>query len=204
MAYIDVDQTDRYGRTKLHIEAERGNIHKVLTLLEQGADVDLGDDTERTALHYAVLSGHADIVTLLLEEQADANFADENGCTPLHLLRRNEAKILQILIKHGAKINAKNYYDQTLLHLTARKQNIDFIKSLLSLGANPNAQDSEGMTPLLIAAKYDNIQVVEFLLQATDKDGNPLVDQNYSTHNGRSLADFYQNPSKEQCTAFCT
>jgi ankyrin repeat protein len=83
----NVNKTDRYGRTMLHIAAENGNKTKVMVLIEHGAEIDFGDDTDKTALHYAVLNGHTSIANILLEEGCDPNAKDENDRTPMLLVR---------------------------------------------------------------------------------------------------------------------
>jgi ankyrin repeat protein len=157
------DYVDRYGRTSLHIESERGNRNGVLRLLEQGYDIDLGDDTERTALHYAVLNGHHGVVDTLLKHGADVNIEDENGNIPLLLVRKNFEEVLPLLIHAGIDINSKNYEKQTLLHIAAAKRDVKFVRMLLLHGADKNLQDMGGLTPLHSAEKAKNSAVVELL-----------------------------------------
>jgi ankyrin repeat protein len=189
----DVNDTDRYGRTQLHIQAEKGSKAKVLSLIEEGAEIDLGDDTEKTALHYAVLNGHVAIVKILLDQGADSNAKDENGYSPLLLVRKNEQKIIPLLIEFGANLESQNMHGQTLLNIAAEKRDINFVKYLISLGADVNTKDSRGMTPLLSSAKAKNIAVIEFLLEHKTQEGTAIVDLACQTDDGKSFADFYEH-----------
>ena len=193
----DINDTDRYGRTWLHINAEKGNQAQVLKLLENGAELDMGDDTEKTALHYAVLNGHTNIVKILLEEGADSNLQDENGCSSLLLLRRNIEQILPLLLEFGANLEIADYEGRTLLNLAAQTKEKNFIKFLLDAGADINSQDAKGMTPLLSAAKAKNYEVVEFLLKQNNSKGSKLIDLLHKAIDGKSLSDFYQRDNTE-------
>ncbi len=191
MAWDDINDTDRYGRTQLHIAAEKGREAKVRQILDQDAEVDLGDDTERTALHYAVLNGHTAIVKILLENQADPNMQDENGMSPLLLLRHNAPEILSLLIKHGANVNITDFEGKTLFNIAVQNRDVDFLKMLISHGADPNKHDQHGLSPLLNSAKAQNSQVVEFLLQLKDANGGKLINHEHKDKGGKSLQDYY-------------
>jgi ankyrin repeat protein len=197
MEIRDINETDRYGRTQLHISAEKGSQAQVLRLLENGAELDMGDDTEKTALHYAVLNGHTNIVKILLEEGADSNLQDENGCSCLLLLRRNIEQILPLLLEFGANLEIADYEGRTLLNLAAQTKDKNFIKFLLDAGADVNCQDAKGMTPLLNAAKAKNYEVVEFLLKQNNSKGSNLIDLLHKAIDGKSLRDFYQNNNEK-------
>jgi cytohesin len=192
----DINEIDRYGRTQLHISAEKGNQAQVLRLIENGAELDMSDDTEKTALHYAVLNGHINIVKILLEEGADPNLQDENGCSCLLLLRRNVEQILPLLIEHQADLEIADFEGKTLLNLAAQTKDKNFIQFLLKAGADINTQDAKGMTPLLNSAKAKNYEVVEFLLKQKNLKGEPLVNLLHKAIDGKSLNDFYQNNNK--------
>ena len=197
MEIDNINETDRYGRTQLHISAEKGSQAQVLRLLENGAELDMGDDTEKTALHYAVLNGHVNIVKILLQEGADPNVQDENGCSCLLLLRKNVEKILPLLIEFGANLELANFEGQTLLNISAKNKDKAFIKFLLNSGADINTQDEKGMTPLLNSAKSKNYQVVELLLEQKSLQGESLIDLLHKSIDGKSLKDFYQINGQE-------
>jgi ankyrin repeat protein len=198
MELDDVNKTDRYGRTMLHIAAENGNKSKVMMLIEHGAEIDLGDDTDKTALHYAVLNGHTSIINILLEEGCDANARDENGCTPILLVRRNVEKIIPLLMNFDADIEAKNLEGKTLLNIAAEKRDKDFVTLLIRIGFDVNTQDASEMTPLLNAAKAKNYDVIDVLLNYKDNDENHLVNVNHTTSQGVKLTDFIDKQELEE------
>jgi len=63
--------------------AENGDLIKVQTLLENGANPNARDGYGWTPLHSAALNGHVEIVKILLERGADPRIADNRGHIPL-------------------------------------------------------------------------------------------------------------------------
>ena len=54
--------------------------------------------------------------------------------TPLHnAARRNASDTAQILLEHGAKINAKDEYGYTPLHQAIRQNDSDYSKTLIGI-----------------------------------------------------------------------
>ncbi|KAF5336989.1 hypothetical protein D9611_003112 [Ephemerocybe angulata] len=62
---LDINQTDEYGYTPLHLACDRGHLEVVKLLLEKGADKSLKDPDEFTPLELAEVAGRSDIVALL-------------------------------------------------------------------------------------------------------------------------------------------
>jgi ankyrin repeat protein len=87
----------------------------------------------------------------------------EDGQTPLHFACiSRDHKIIAILVKQKANVNAKNKLRRTPLHYVAQieedmfasdvvhsdePQNLKTVKILLENGANPNIKDKDGKFP---------------------------------------------------------
>ena len=71
---IDLDATDEWGNTALHVAARYGNSEMVDILLRNGADIDLMDGCGETALHIAARDGNQDTVVMLMKHGADLMF----------------------------------------------------------------------------------------------------------------------------------
>lgn len=90
----------------LHTHAKSGtlNLDNIGQLLIQDEvnDVDSYGDT---ALDLAIRNGHVGAVKLLLQNEADANRVSPDGKTPLYAatLAPNSGRIVELLLKHGAK-----------------------------------------------------------------------------------------------------
>lgn len=162
----------------------RGQIESVRSMIQHGADVNAVADIPAggampgsTMLHVALTNGHADIAELLIGSGADVNKPDHNRSAELPLQTlvgsgflsqpkdgpRLEAMI-DLLLTHGAQIDARNPEGGTALHEAARRGNLIAVASLLRAGAGPNVRDTGGFTPLHFAARMNFPAVVRYLL----------------------------------------
>jgi ankyrin repeat protein len=83
--------------------AENGDLIKLQTALEKGANPNTKDDDGWTPLHWAAYRGHVDVVRVLLERGADPNAKNNKGSTPLHWAAyRGHVEILELMLECGA------------------------------------------------------------------------------------------------------
>ena len=76
---------DLLNPKKFFKAAEKGNLKKLVSFLEEGIDINIKDkDDDATALHKASGQGHEQLVQLLIKKGADVNVRDDCKCTPLH------------------------------------------------------------------------------------------------------------------------
>ncbi len=78
-------------------------------------------------------------------------YVEEAPRTVRGLMLRGTTGILlaEILLQHGANVNAKNDYGKTPLHEAAEEGDIDTVELLLRYGADVNTRDNfVGSTPL--------------------------------------------------------
>jgi ankyrin repeat protein len=71
---VDMDATDEWGNTALHVAARCGNSEVVDILLRNGADINAMDGCGETALHIAARDGNQDTVVMLMKHGADLMF----------------------------------------------------------------------------------------------------------------------------------
>ncbi|XP_068036974.1 NF-kappa-B inhibitor zeta isoform X2 [Anomalospiza imberbis] len=152
-----VNTTDCWGRTPLHVCAEKGHA-QVLQAIQKGAmgsnqyvDLEATNYDGLTALHCAVLAHNA----VLHELQ---------NCQPPHspefqeLLLRNKSLVetIKILIQMGASVEAKDRKSgRSSLHLAAEEANLELIRLFLELPnylSFVNAKAYNGNTALHVAA----------------------------------------------------
>ena len=183
---IDVNATRNivldHARTLLHEVAAFGRYHRVVRLLEAGADVNFGDGSYYgTPLVYATENDdNASVIKLLIDSGASLKATDSDGNTALHnaALFKN-IKVVDMLLNAGADVMAKNNDGGTPLHKAAG-DGLDFlpahrwrefgdvkvIDTLVKAGADLMAKDNEGETPLHKAVKVGLVEVIDALLKA--------------------------------------
>ena len=92
-----------YWDNKLLEAAKNGDLIKVQTALEKGANPNTKDEYGWTPLHWAAFWGRVKIVKLLLECGADPKAKDNIGLTPLHIAaQEGRVKIVKLLLECGA------------------------------------------------------------------------------------------------------
>ncbi|MBE5393873.1 ankyrin repeat domain-containing protein [Brevibacillus borstelensis] len=119
-----------------------------------------------TALGLAAYLGHKDIVEYLLEKGADVNRASKNDMKvmPLHsAVATLQVDVAELLLKHGAEVNAIQQGGWTPLHEAALHGHEEMIKLLLEFGANKTIKKDNGEIPLDVALQRNHLHVVTLL-----------------------------------------
>jgi ankyrin repeat protein len=144
----------------------------VKLLNKRGADPNAQNNEGNTPLHLAMkhLSyvERRKVVPLLV---SDPNVQNKSGMTPLHLAASIcDPELIELLIKHGARVDAATEKGDTPLHMATCPQAVDI---LVRHGADPLAKNRDGYTPLHVAAAEDDYEVVKHLaaLVGTDVRG---------------------------------
>jgi ankyrin repeat protein len=157
----------------LHVAASNDNVEAAHILISHGAKIDMRDTVNNdTALIYGIRDGKFSVAELLLEAGADPNLTDRRGFAPVHIaVARNDAKLVQCLLDHGAAINVRTHSDgRTPLIIAAAAGFEQMVEMLLSRGADPSIVDGGGKSPLERAVECHRSGVAEIL----KKVGSPL------------------------------
>lgn len=90
---------------------------------------------------------------------------DPCGCTALHIAAHcGSTAMARLLLKHGAKVNALEAWDETPLHFAARSGSVEVCSILLEHGADIDAKNACGWTPLRAAGHAEQESICEMLL----------------------------------------
>ena len=152
---------------ELCAQARLGNLSKVRSLIEYGADANAADYDARTCLHIAASEGNLPIVEYLITEgKATINCVDRWGGTPLaDAICHAHANVAHRLIGHGGRLEWDEAKASAELCETARKGDVYMVELLLSAGCSIEAADYDARTCLHIAAAEGALSVVGALLQ---------------------------------------
>uniref|UniRef100_A0A8D2JPA6 NF-kappa-B inhibitor zeta n=1 Tax=Sciurus vulgaris TaxID=55149 RepID=A0A8D2JPA6_SCIVU len=152
-----VNTTDCWGRTPLHVCAEKGH-SQVLQAIQKGAvrsnqfvDLEATNYDGLTPLHCAVLAHNAVVHELQRNQQPHSPEVQE-------LLLKNKSLVdtIKCLIQMGAAVEAKDRKSgRTALHLAAEEANLELIRLFLELPgclSFVNSKAYNGNTALHVAA----------------------------------------------------
>jgi ankyrin repeat protein len=105
-------------------------------------------------------------VRALLSSGNNVNEVEEAGQrTGLHTAAINgNIQIVAILIKAGARVDARDTLGNTPLIYAADHDHLEVAKLFLDVGAQIDAENKNGMTPLMVAAKDGEVEMVRTLL----------------------------------------
>lgn len=129
--------------------AHRSSVLGVCSLLMgAGAAPDVRNARRQSPLQLALDRGFSDAVATLVASGARCDVADDRGDTPLHLAARFRAPVetAQLLLEHGADLNAVNLNRETPLHVAARANHLEFYDYLVKRGACESVLDGSSQT----------------------------------------------------------
>lgn len=144
------------------------NVAVAKLLLAHGPTINNLDETGETPLTCAARRGYKDLAKFYIAQGADVNRRRE-GCQSvlLNILtwREVEAKtspmdMAELLIDHGADVNATEVSGCTILHMLAMYPDPDAVKFLLKHGADVNSMDDLSETPLQKAKDPETIRTL--------------------------------------------
>lgn len=150
--------------------ATKGDLAKVRSLIEEGANVNVTDALGRTPLHMTAFYGRPKTAALLIASGANVNAKDRVGMTPLHAaVLAGGAQEVELLLDKKADINAQSEIGLTPLHLAAATGQLPLTALLIQRGANLQSKDREGNTPLFHATRNNHPKTMALLQQSASK-----------------------------------
>jgi ankyrin repeat protein len=187
---VDIHSQDSEGYTALHIAAEQEDKDFITLLIDAGANINAQAQDKvplRLALEAAMLNPASDteaidvIVSSLADEVMVPNgLANCHGQSPLHwalqLPPLKRVPYIKALIKAHARIDEKNEFGETTLHLAAQGNSFNAANSLVEAGADISIQSAYGRTALQIAASSHHTAIAKTLLRVTPGSGSPDVE----------------------------
>ncbi|KAL8931057.1 MAG: hypothetical protein Q9208_000159 [Pyrenodesmia sp. 3 TL-2023] len=163
------DVTIEGGRYHSAINAAAcyGHCYMVKILLGREAQINAPITRIWEATRTAAMQGHADVVRLLLDKTMPAVSEGEVNRerstylsdTLLEVAASGHATIINLLLKHGADITARNHINDTPLHVAAVSNHLEVVKVLLQQGAFVDSNGALG-SPLHSASYHGSREAV--------------------------------------------
>ena len=143
--------------------AKNGDISKVNTLLEKGANVNHRSKNGVTALIFASLGGHEGVAKILLAKGAKVDSKTVSGVTALMSASLSgHEDVVKMLVAKGANVNLKDTDGTTALKIASQLGHEAVVKILLSNGADVSTKANSGETAFDVA----NTEKIRQLLKA--------------------------------------
>lgn len=155
----------------LSFAACTGNMELAQYLLDNKARTLSKDKFKRTPLIIAVMNGHVKLASLLLQCGSEWNHPDSSGNTVLHYAAGfgwNEC--MDLLIKHGADLNAQNMWKITPITIAMLKNHQGIVKEFLKREEiDVNGKDDQGRTLLMMSisdlSEPESFDFIKFLIE---------------------------------------
>jgi ankyrin repeat protein len=194
-AWPDTSTAYRDRVAKFHDAASKGQVSRVVEMLQMGASANDKDEKGRTALMLASEKGHVTVVTLLLLAGAQVGERDDQGQTALMLAaEKGHASIVNLLLGDTPEATTLQALSGQLANVNPTLKEKDGTIKLPGLNLKiptgglvakelsvVNAQDNEGRTACMRAVVNDHFNIALKLLDSgtdrtiTDKRGNTAL-----------------------------
>lgn len=135
----------------------------VRKLLGENSGINEGTDDGDSLLSLACSAGYYELAQVLLAMSAQVeDRGQKNDCTPLmEAASAGHIDIIELLLKHGADVNAQSSTGNTPLMYACAGGHVDAVKLLLAAGANVEDHNENGHTPLMEAASAGHVSVAK-------------------------------------------
>jgi len=152
---------------------------------------------EWTQMHYFAAHGMKSSVNRMLSMKGiDVESRDKNQNTPLtNASAFGHIEIVESLLNHGARIDAKRNDGCTPLYFACRNGHFPVVNLLINRGANIEAGRYNGYRPLHVAAMCGHLEIVKALIAKA-------ADMNARSNDGSSALGYARRNNKPQAVAF--
>ncbi|EPS44250.1 hypothetical protein H072_1753 [Dactylellina haptotyla CBS 200.50] len=163
----------KFHRSSLQFAVEGECPEIAEMLIEAGANLNWTNSKGKTTIDFACNAKAIfyNGLKVYLEHGGDATLADREGqqTTSLHCAAlRADIKATKRLLKHGARINAKDYMGETPLHWAFSSREVltkELVALLLENGAEVNLLDDDEQSPLYEAAWLGDLELLDLLIK---------------------------------------
>ena len=177
---FDVQETDSYRITALHLSCRSASYKLVKFFANKGTDIKLKTNDGQNCLHTAADNAHLSLCKTLIEEHNfDVLEIDNDGWTALHKsAEKGNYELFQFLTDKGTDIQLKTKDGQNCLHIATANGHLNLCKTLIEEhNFDVQETDNDGWTALHESGGKGNNKLFKFLtkkgtdIQLKTKDG---------------------------------
>jgi len=148
---IDINAQNQSGQTLLMMACYKKSYSLVKGLLNEGTEIDMSN---------------SNTVTI------NVNTVDyQNNSALIISCQQQDINLIQLLLKHGAKVNQVNDRGESALHIACKNNNEEMVKCLIENGADINQKDHQQRTPLFYTYQHGNHNLIQYI---KEKIGNKI------------------------------
>ena len=146
----------------------KNDMPMVQMLITAGAEVSHKASDKAQPLIIAANHGFFEVAEVLINAGADVNAKDQRNNTTaiIAAAKRNDARMISLLVESGADVEGTAWDGWTALAFTARDGFQEASEELSRRGACIDCVVTKGYTPLLLATRNGHLSTVRFLLAA--------------------------------------
>ncbi|CAH2077212.1 unnamed protein product [Thlaspi arvense] len=152
------NETDKNGRTALHIAASKGSQYCVVLLLEHGANPNIRDSEGNVPLWESITGRHEEISKLLSDNGATLSL-DTVGHFSCLAVEQNSLDALKDIVKYGGDISLPDSNGTTALHRAVSEGNLEIVEFLLEQGVDMDMPDVYGWTARGLAEHQGHVDI---------------------------------------------
>jgi ankyrin repeat protein len=178
---INVNMTDKNGKSLLLIATLNNNIDMAKLLVTYKADVNQQDDIQDSPFLYAGAAGHLELLKLYLANGARFNvFNRYNGTALIPACERGHLEVVKLLantkgfpIDHVNRLGWTALMEAIILGDGSQKF-VSVIQTLIEAGCNIHIADHDKITPLQHAKTKGYWNIVKLLEKASNEQNKSL------------------------------
>ncbi|RDD42063.1 Transient receptor potential cation channel subfamily A member 1 [Trichoplax sp. H2] len=160
---------DRDRRTPMHKCALTNKLDIIKFLVEKKANIDIKDAERFTPFMCACWMGNLEIAKYLVEQDCIIDSADSSNRLCIHwAVKGHHSELLYYLLTIGCSqlIDRTDWKNQTPLHYSASRGDIEIVQILLEYEASLTSRDDEEKMPLHLAVENGHHLVAVTLIDA--------------------------------------
>uniref|UniRef100_A0ABD2VZP1 Uncharacterized protein n=1 Tax=Trichogramma kaykai TaxID=54128 RepID=A0ABD2VZP1_9HYME len=177
---LHVNVRNKWNETPLHRALHQNLKNLAELLLRQDADPNFSDNKRQTCLHIICMRDDENIAKMLFQicdekhRPIKVDAQDNEGRTPLHkAIDKGNIKLVEILLRRGARPNLADDKKITPLHAICKRKNGDdgLLKRFFEINDELNqlvevdTKNEEGSTPLHLALSHGCKKLNQLLLE---------------------------------------